>query len=100
MRDAIHRKGVEPDLLGHDDPPAPYTERSSNDKRAPQLGEVLAYSWPLARAKNRKACAWQGQNQRRPRSWQANLKRARTKSQENYKNCPSPRHFRRPPCLG
>src|SRR3954447_26007218 len=39
---------------------------------------------------------WQGQNQRRCRAWQANLKRARTKSQD-YR---SPRHFRRPARIG
>src|SRR6478735_6170700 len=52
MRDAIHRKCVEPDLLGHAGPPAPCTERSSNDRRAPQLGDVLAYSATLARPKS------------------------------------------------
>src|SRR3954454_17652249 len=52
MRDTIHRKCVEPDLLGHAGPPAPCTERSSNDKCAPQLGDVLAYSATLARPKS------------------------------------------------
>jgi hypothetical protein len=52
VRDAIHRKGVEPDLLGHDRSPALYTERSSNGKCAPELGEVLAYKLRLARPKS------------------------------------------------
>jgi hypothetical protein len=45
-----------------------------------ELGEVLAYGKFL-----HMPCAWQGQNQRRSCAWQANLKDARTKSQEKYK---------------
>src|SRR5437899_9598549 len=96
MRDAIHRKCVEPDLLGHAGPPAPCTERSSNDRCAPQLGEVLAYNRPLARAKDRKALVLA-----RPKSAAPALGKPISREQErnpksDLKNRPSPRHFRCP----
>src|SRR6187402_2389624 len=63
MRDAIHRKGVEPDLLGHRVPRARCTGRCSNDRGAPQLGELLAYNLRLARPKSAALLALASQSQ-------------------------------------
>src|SRR3954470_6272322 len=89
MRDAIHRKGVEPDLFGHDGPPARCTERFSNDRCPPQLGEVLAYNLRLARPKSAALLPLASQSQA-----------SKNEIPRELQDYPTPRHFRRPARLG
>jgi hypothetical protein len=73
----------------------------------PNLAKFLHLAGPWQGPKIERLGPWQGQNQQHSRPWQANLKRARTESQEklqekiprklqeNSKNYPAPHNFRR-----